>query len=166
LHEDRAAMKVVHLLAVAVAATFCTAAAAANPFDAFKGKVKEGLYEYKMEMDMGNVAGMPPGMGKQSRTTQNCVTPKDLEKGGLSQGQDGKAMENCEVKDFNMSGNTATYTMDCKASGGAPPMKADNRITFVPDGFKMDMKMAMNQGGQVMNMNQRMEARYLGPCKK
>jgi hypothetical protein len=25
--------------------------------------------------------------------------------------------------------------------------------------------MAMNQGGQVMNMSQRMEGTYLGPCK-
>ena len=47
-----------------------------------------------------------------------------------------------------------------------PAMKADNKITFTGDGFNMDMKMAMNQGGQVMNMTQRMEGRYIGPCKK
>ena len=27
-------------------------------------------------------------------------------------------------------------------------------------------KMAMNQGGRMMNMTQHMEARYLGPCTK
>ena len=45
-------------------------------------------------------------------------------------------------------------------------MMADNSITFTDNCFNMDMKMAMNQGGQVMNMTQKMEGRYLGPCKK
>ena len=155
-------MRSARLLAVVVASA-CTAAAA-GPFDQFKGKMKEGLYEYKMEMDMGQVPGMPPGMGKQNMTFQKCLTPQDIEKGqmGRGGGRDGKMPENCEVKNFNMSGNTASYTMVCK-----PPneMTADNKITFTGEGFKMDMKMSMNQGGQVMNMNQRMESKYLGPCK-
>jgi hypothetical protein len=138
----------------------------AGPFDAFKGKVKEGMYEYKMEMDMGAVPGMPPGMkGPMSHTFQRCVTPEDVERGEMGKGREGKGMpENCEVRDMKMSGNTASYTMECK-----PPraMKAENNITFTGDGWKMDMKMAMAQGpgGQPMNMTQHMEARYLGPCK-
>jgi Protein of unknown function (DUF3617) len=150
------------VLAATVAATFSTAAAAAGPFDQFKGKMKDGMYEYKMTMDMGAIPGMPPGMGKQSHTFQNCVTQKDIEEGGFSKNKDRK-QDNCEVKNFKMSGNTATYTMECK---GEPKMTADNKITFTSDGFDMDMKMAMNQGGQVMNMNQKMQGRYLGPCKK
>jgi hypothetical protein len=147
---------------VALACMAVSTAAMANPFSQFKGKMKEGLYEYKMEMDMGQVPGMPPGMGKQSHTMQNCVTNKDIEGGGFSKGRD-RQPENCDVKNFNMSGNTATYQMVCK---GAQPMTADNRITFSDGGFKMDMKMAMQQGGQLMNMTQRMEGRYIGPCKQ
>ena len=150
------------LLAAAFAAAF-SAAAIAGPFDGFKGKIKDGLYEYKMQMDMGQVPGMPPGMGKQTHTFQNCVSQKDIEEGGFGNSKDRKQSENCEIKNMNMSGNTATYTMECK---GNPAMKADNKITFTGDGFNMDMKMAMNQGGQVMNMTQRMEGRYIGPCKK
>ena len=60
---------------------------------------------------------------------------------------------NLFIKNMNQSGNTATYTMECK---GEPSMKADNKITFVSDGFDMDMKMQMNRGGQVMNMTQKM----------
>jgi hypothetical protein len=107
--------------------------------------------------------GLPPGMGKQSFNVQNCVTAQDIEKGGFGRGREGKMPENCEVRDMKMSGNTASYTMECK---GDPPMKADNRITFVGNGFDMDMKMAMSQGGQVMNMNQKIQARHVGPCKK
>jgi hypothetical protein len=150
-------------LAAVAAAVASFSAVAAGPFDAFKGKMKEGLYEYKTEMDMGAVPGMPPGMGKQSNTMQHCVTAEDIEKGQMNRGRDGKAPGNCEVRDFKMSGNTASYTMECK---GERPMKADNKITFTSDGYDMDMKMAMTHGGQTMNMNQKAKARYLGACKK
>ncbi|MEO5695328.1 MAG: DUF3617 family protein [Usitatibacter sp.] len=149
------------VLAAAFAAAF-SAAAIAGPFDAFKGKMKDGMYDYKMEMDMGAVPGMPPGMGKTSRNFQHCVTQKDLEQGGVGSDKGGKMPEGCEIKDFKMSGNTATYTMECK---GERAMKADNRITFSGDGFTMDMKMAMNAGGKPMNMTQHMEGKYVGPCK-
>ena len=146
------------IAAAAVAAVAATALA--GPFDQFKGKMKDGLYEYKMQME---IPGMPAGMGRQSHTFTNCVSQKDIEDGGFNKGKDRKQPENCEVKNFKMSGNTATYTMECK---GDHAMKADNTITFQPDGFNMDMKMQMNHGGQVMNMAQHMEGRYVGPCKK
>src|SRR6187401_2021027 len=149
-----------------VAAGFCflsTAAFAAGPFYQMKGKVKEGQYETTMEMDMGSIPGMPKGMGMQKHTFTNCVTAEDIEKGDVTKGRgrDGKASNNCEVKDFKMSGNTASYTMVCK---GGPDMTGDVKMTFVPNGYDMDMKMAMNQGGQVMNVNQKMQSRNVGPC--
>jgi len=147
------------LLAAACAGVYATAIAA-GPSDPFKGKMKEGLYETKMEMEM---PGMPANMGKQNMTFQSCVTAEDIEKGKVGRGRDGKSMENCEMKNYSMSGNTASYTTVCK---GNPEMTADTKITFAEGGYKMDMKMAMNQGGQVMNMSQKMEGRYVGPCKK
>lgn len=148
----------------AIAAAACAAlatAALAGPFDQFKGKMKEGMYEYKTTMDMGAMPGMPAGMGKQNFSFQRCLTPKDVEEGSFSKGRE-KAAENCEVKDLKMSGNTATYRMECKGEG---QMKADNKITFLPNGFDMDMKMSMMRNGQPMNMTQHMEGRNLGPCK-
>lgn len=156
-------MKAVRLLALAAALATVCSAASANPFEGFKGKMKEGLYEYKMEMDMGNIPGLPPGMGKQTHTAQNCVTANDIDKGGFTRGRDSKMPENCEVKNFKMSGNTATYSMECK---GDMAMKADSRITFTGDGFNMETKSAMNQGGQVINTNQKIQARHIGACKK
>lgn len=151
----------------AAAAAFCVLAAAtaiAGPFDQFRGKMKPGMYEMKMDMDMGAIPGMPPGMGKQSHTIQHCVTEQDLEKGAFSRGRDGKGPnENCEVKNMNVSGNTATYQMVCTQ----PKMTADNKITFSGNGYVMDMKMSMDQGGgHMMNMNQHVESRLLGPCTK
>ena len=157
------------LAAVAVAATFAFAAHAAdNPFAAFKGKVKPGLYEYRMDMDMGAVPGMPPGMGKQSHTMQHCVTQEDVEKGDMgAKDRNGRGMsDNCKVQDMKVSGNTATYRMVCK---GGPDMTADNKIVFHGDGYTMDMTMDMqgrgpNAGGGPMHMKQHIESKYIGPC--
>jgi hypothetical protein len=148
------------LALAALAAAVATAYA--GPFDAFKGKMKEGMYEYKMDMDMGQMPGMPPGMGKQSRTFQHCVTKKDIDEGGFGKSpRDKQQQERCQIKNMNVSGNTATYTMECTD----PPMKADNKIDFTDSGFNMDMKMQMTRQGQTMNMSQHMEGRYIGACK-
>jgi len=148
--------------AVAACCALATTAAFAGPFDQFKGKMKPGMYEYKMEMDMGQVPGMPPGMGKQSMTFQKCLTQKDIDDGGFGKNQErAKRTESCDIQDMKMSGNSASYRMVCKE----PKMTADNHITFKNDGFSMDMKMAMEQRGQMMNMTQHMDGRYLGACK-
>jgi hypothetical protein len=154
------------LTAAALAATFACAAHADNPFEAFKGKVKPGLYEYKMEMDMGSVPGMPAGMGKQAHTMQHCVTEEEVTKGqmGGGGGPGGKTMnDNCKVQDLKMSGNTATYKMVCK---GGPDMTGDNKITFRNDGYTMDMVMDMQdkRSGSPMHMKQHIDSKYLGPC--
>ncbi len=44
-------------------------------------------------------------------------------------------------------------------------MTADTNMTFTGDGYKMDMKVNMVQGGHPMAMTQHMEARYVGACK-
>jgi hypothetical protein len=153
-------MKATRLLAIAsITALSAAAWAADNPFAQFKGKMKPGLYDYKVEMDMGQVPGLPPGMAKQSMTMQHCITAEQIERGGWDNPKD-KGKTDCEFKNFRMSGNTANYTMECKQ----PPMSTDNTITFGSDNFKMDMKMTMNQGGQVMKMTQKAEAKYVGPC--
>ena len=143
---------------LAAACVALSAAALANPFGEFKGKMKPGLYETKMEM---KIPGMPAGMGNQQMTFQNCVSQQDIDKGQLGR-KDGAMPGNCEVKNFKMSGNTASYTMACT---GDQALTADNVVTFRDGGYTMDMKMSMKQGGQVMNMNQRMEGRYVGACK-
>ena len=154
-------MKSARLVALACfAALAATASAQTNPFSQFKGKMKPGLYDYNVEMDMGQIPGMPPGMGKRSHTMQHCITAEQIERGGWDNPKE-RGKTDCEFKNFRMSGNTANYTMECKE----PPMTADNTITFGSDSFKMDMRMTMSQGGQVMKMNQKAEAKYLGPCK-
>ena len=151
-------MNTKHLVALACSAVATLTMAAG--LDQLKGKMKEGMYEYKMEMDMGAMPGLPPGMGKQTMSFQKCLTAQDIEKGQMGK-SDRKGSEQCELKNVNVSGNTATYTMICKQ----PDMTADNKIVYSGDGFVMDMNMTMNDRGQPMKMKQHMEGKYMGPCK-
>jgi hypothetical protein len=154
-------MNAICLLTTAGLATLCAPVWADNLSDAFKGKMKEGLYDYKVDMDMGQMPGIPAGMGKRSSSFQHCLTAEDIDKGRMGRGgRDGKGGEDCQVKNFKMSGNTANYTMAC-----GNEMTSDNTITFTYDGYKMDMNMVMSQSGQAMKMTQHVESRYLGPCK-
>ena len=143
-------------VAVAFAVASSTALAA-SPFDALKGRVKPGEYEIQMSVEM---PGAPAGMARQSHTMSQCITPSDIERGQVSSGRE--MPKDCEVKDFRMEGNSASYKTVCT---GARQMSAASRITFIDDGYDMDMDMAMNQGGQAMNMKQHIKSRYLGPCK-
>jgi hypothetical protein len=159
-------MKIVPLIALACAGSLPLAAAAAGSdalYDAFKGKIKAGMYEYKMDMDMGAIPGMPPGMGKQTHTIQHCVTPEDIKRGEVDKNDRNRMPKDCDVKDLKMSGNTASYKMVCT---GEHPLTSDNRLSFQGDGFTSDVDMTMSQGGRPMKMKQHMVARYLGPCTK
>lgn len=149
-------------IAAAAACAFAAGAAFAGPFDALKGKMKPGLYETKVDMDMGAMPGMPPGMGKHSTTQQHCVSDKDIEEGGFGKSRDRKGEGDCDIKDVKMSGNTTTYKMVCPKGN----MSADGKMTFTGNGYVMDINMTMDQGGQKMNMKQHTEGKYLGPCTK
>lgn len=156
-------MKATHALAVACAAALASAAMAAdNPFEAFKGKMKAGMYEYNIQMD--GMPGMPAGMKMPPMSFQHCVTEEDIAKGRMNRNpRDQAAQNDCEFKNFKMSGNTASYTMVCK---GRSNMTADMVMTFAGDGWKGDMTMNMDREGRQMTMKQHMETRYLGACTK
>ena len=148
-----------HALALAACLAALPALAADNPFAGMKGKMKEGMWQYTMEM--GNVPGMPQGMKMPPMTFSRCLTAADIEKGGATQ-REGKMPENCTVKNMKMSGNNASYTMECTKD---PKMKSDVNMTFQGDGFTMKQDMEMDHGGQMMKMQQTMTGKYTGPCK-
>ncbi len=163
-------MKSRALIAFAGAACLSLFAAAAdNPSDAFKTRIKPGMYSYEMTMDMGAMPGMPPGMAKQNHTFQHCVTPEEISRGEIGKG--GRGMpENCEMKNFTSGGNMMDYTLACKPSttGTGPHggMQSHNHMTFDNSGYVMDMDMQGGGGpsGQPMHMKQHVVAKFLGDC--
>ena len=148
-------------LALAVLAATLTLPALAqdNPFAGMKGKIKEGNWNYTMEM--GAMPGMPKGMTMPPMTFSRCLTAKDIESGAATS-KDGKMPEGCTVKNMKMSGNNASYTMECTKD---PKMVADVKMTFAADSFTMKQDVVMDHGGQKMPMTNNMTGKYTGPCK-
>ena len=147
-------------LAALIATAFVMPAIAQdNPFSGLKGKVKEGQWEYSMQMDA--VPGMPAGMKMPPMTFQRCLTAQDVEKGGFAQ-KDGKMPDGCSVKDMKVSASGASWRMECTKD---PKMTVDSTMTFSGDGFAMKQAMQMDRGGQAMTMNNTFTGKYLGACK-
>jgi hypothetical protein len=129
-----------------------TAAPAAQP------NIREGLWEITMKMEM---EGMPGG-GRPPQTMQHCVTPKDLQNpAAMDRGMDKSSR--CEMTDYRLQGNTATWKMVCKGEGA---MTGTGTATYSGTSYTMITKMAMTQGGKAMNMTMSNTGKYLGPCKK
>jgi hypothetical protein len=145
-----------------VLAACCTLAfpalASDNPFAGMKGKMKEGQWEYTMKMTMPGL----PGGGMTVPGFKQCVTADQIEKGGVGQ-KEGKMPEGCALKNVKVSGNTATYTMECTKE---PKMVSDVSMNFSGDSFTMKQNTIMDQGGQKMTMVNDMTGKYVGPCPK
>src|SRR6188768_1595381 len=133
--------QLVAALALAVAVP---ALAQDNPFAGMKGKIKEGMWEYRMEM--GAMPGMPAGMTMPPMTFSRCLTAKDIESGAATS-KDGKMPEGCTVKNMKVSGNNANYTMECTKE---PKMTADVKMTFAGDSFTMKQDIVMDHQGKPM----------------
>lgn len=143
------------LVLLAAAGLVPAAVLAAGPADALKSRMRAGEYEMKMTM---NIPGMPAGMGPRNVTTKHCVTAEDIEGGRM--GSRDKEARKCEIRDFTMAGNTATYRTVC------PNLVSDVKVAFAGDGYVMDMTMQMSREGKApMTTQQHVEARYLGACR-
>lgn len=146
--------------AALLAALALPALAQDNPFAGFKGKIREGNWQYQMQMEAP--PGMPAGMSLPPFTFNHCVTAQDVEKGGFSQ-KDGKMPEGCAVKNMKMTASGASWRMECTKD---PKMTVDSDMTLKDNGFVIKQRMAMDQGGKPMTTNSTMTGRYLGPCSK
>jgi len=128
------------------------AAMAAQP------NIKDGLWEITMKMKMD---GMPGG-GRPPQTMQHCVTPKDV-KDPAAMNRSMDKSSRCEMTDYKLQGNTATWKMACKGEGA---MTGTGTATYSGTSYTTTTKMAMVRGGQTMNMTMAQTGKYLGPCKK
>ena len=127
-------------IAVGYVATMPSAHAAAP-------NMKPGLWEVTVKMEM---PGMPQGM--QAQTTQRCITAKDLDDPRkVGPGADPRTASQCEVSNYRMQGNTASWDMACK---GPEQMKGSGSMTYQGDRYSGVNKMTMSYAG-----------RYVGECK-
>ena len=115
--------------------------------------MQAGLWEISTKMDM---AGLPAGMGQA--TVRQCVRPADIEDPKKTLPQDDK----CQVKDYKLQGNAASWRMECKGDGA---MTGSGTVTYSGNSYSGTTKMSIKQDGQTMNMAQTFSAKRVGDCK-
>ncbi len=129
------------------------------PAHAAAPNMKDGLWEITVKMEM---PGMPAGMKPQVR--QQCFTKKDLEDPRKTAPSGGDPKDNrCQMTDYKMQGNTATWNMACK---GEDAMTGSGSMTYSGTSYSGTNKMTMKHGGQAQNMTMNYSGRHLGECKK
>ena len=115
--------------------------------------IQAGLWEVTARMEM---PGMPAGAGQH--TTQICYRPSDVADASKTVPKN----KNCEVKDYKLSGNTASWRMECH---GETEMTGTGTFTYAGNSYSGTTKFVMKQGGRTMNMAQSYSARRIGDCK-
>jgi hypothetical protein len=121
--------------------------------------MKDGLWEITMKMDM---PGMPAGMKPQ--VLQQCITKKDLEDPRKTAPSGSDPRDNrCQMTDYKMQGNTASWNMACKGEGA---MTGSGTATYSGTSYTGTNRMTMTRGGQVQTMTMQYSGRRLGECKK
>jgi Protein of unknown function (DUF3617) len=160
--KTRSAKIVLASTVLACVSTFVSSGAHAQ-LD-LKGKMKEGMYETTVTIDMLN---MPKGANKPI-SSKHCVTKADLEKGKGDMFGANKGQSSCEMKNVKQSGSTASYDVICPKEG----MEMSTQITFGGDSVKgttsskMTGEMAKKVPPQFQTSKSTFETKYLGACTK
>jgi hypothetical protein len=136
------------LIAAAVVVSMLVTAPAARAID-----MQEGLWEITTRMEM---PGMPAGMG--AHTVQHCYTKQDVQDPKEALPKD----DRCTIGDFRTQGTTTTWTMRC---AGDAEMTGRGSMTYRGTSYAGTIDMQMKEGGQTMNVTQRIEGRRLGACR-
>jgi hypothetical protein len=109
------------------------------------------------------MAGMPIAM--PVITTNQCVTPDMLESNeGVFQGgplggpmQMEQGQSDCMMEDYNLSGQTVTWTMSCTQPQA---LTVAGEMTFTDDRYTGTMQASTPAGAMTMNI----DARLVGAC--
>lgn len=117
--------------------------------------LRDGMWEITTSMELaGMPAGMPPVKNTQCITKQNAV-PKaqDLQQ------------QDCTMSAPRISGNTVTWTVDCKGEDG--PVRGTGRIVYRGDTFDGTLTMSVQEPGQggSFQIVQHMKGKRIGACK-
>lgn len=129
---------------------FCATTTQASP------NMTPGLWEITVKSE---IQGMPGGMGMPATTMTQCVKPADVQDGKRTVPQQDPK---CEMKDYKMQGNTASWRFECK---GPEAMNGSGSMTYSGNSYSGTTKMSMKQQGRVINMTQSYSGKRLGDCK-
>jgi hypothetical protein len=114
--------------------------------------MQDGKWEITTNVEMKGMPPMPP-----TKFTQ-CITRKDAIPQKPENNQD------CKVTNNKVSGDTVTWSMQCKSKEGT--MDSNGKITYKNDTFDgiVNMNMDGPKTGK-MQMTQHMSGKRIGNCK-
>ena len=110
---------------------------------------KPGKWEITSKMEMAG------GMNMTAQKSTQCLTKDNIVPQNTQPGQE------CVVAETKTTGNTITWTMECKGQQGN--MKGVGKITYDGDTFKGEMIMSMPMGN--MKITNKMSGRRIGDCQ-
>ena len=118
-------------------------------------EMQPGLWEISSKMEAPGMPKMPP------QVMRHCYTKKDLEdtQRTVPQGND----KNCQVKDYKLQGNTATWSIECK---GEAAMTGTGTMTFGAQSYSGSMKSRTRYEGTTIESTQSWSAKRVGDCKQ
>lgn len=134
--------------------------------------IREGRWTYTMTMEMPNMPAMPkvdasklpPGMalpqmgaGGMTMNFEQCVTRADLVPRNEQSG------EHCKITRMDRRGNTVEWTSVCDSPHGK--MNATGTATYSGGTMTSTTHVTgKDRSGAPIEMTQKIDGRYLGPC--
>jgi hypothetical protein len=117
-------------------------------------ELKEGLWEITTQVE---IKGMPQSI--PPATVRQCITKNDA----VPQNKD-KSYE-CKTTAQNMSGNTVSYTVECKGKEGE--MQTSGTTTYTDNSMNGTSTTNFKIKGQPeMRMANKIKGKYIGVCPK
>jgi len=118
---------------------------------------KEGLWEVTTQVEMKGMQGMPQSI--PPATFRQCITKNDP----VPQNKD-KNLE-CKTVNLKTSGNTVSYTVECKGNG--QEMHTTGTITYSDKSMNGTSTTSFKMKGQPeIKMTSKIRGKYIGPCTK
>ena len=112
--------------------------------------MQEGLWEITTKVKM---KGLPVSIPEVKDT--QCLTKKDFIP------QEPQGNQDCTISDTKISGNTVSWKMECKSSGGTT--KGNGTVTYKGDSFEGTMTMSVPGNMKMIN---NMKGKRIGDCTK
>jgi len=116
--------------------------------------INPGMWEMTSTMTMSM---MPE---PQTTTEKECVEEDELSPEDFNMDEDNP----CTIKDVNVEGNTARWSISC-ATGGGPAMDGQWEFTSSGDSITGSGSMSAEFSGQNMSFDMTWEGKRIGDCE-
>ena len=114
-----------------------------------------GLYRVEVRIDLPNVQNSAAPM-----VLTRCVDPGDLKSGQAFFVLSDNPLKNCDLLDYQLTGDTATYRIACPGSNMGSAVGV-----FETTGTAYRGSIKMNMGGKNMTMSETQVGKRIGNCQ-